>query len=603
MHIRVKSNRFYFIVGFLLLILLALLFFPRKIEHAVFIESDGKYSIFFVGDKRVKYKTGQINFEKFSVINFKYNAFKSYGFTKVDPVQERVMHKREDQYDLEISGPKALSKKAHYYLIDKNGNINYSSSSKLIVGKNNVRIYKNKKNELTTFIMTPMDYSTIRVAISTTNFKDLYHKEIEITAKSNLKVYSRRENYSNSISENTILHIEFLDGKIKLTTNDLSKVFSNRLYIEGDGLAVTSIKRLTDNSMTPIYNGVLEITADSSKSGLLMINEVNLENYLKKVVPSEMPASSALETLKAQAIAARTYAISDMLANRFAQYGYHVDDSQNSQVYNNIKEEPKTTEAVNATKGLIATYQGLPIDAKYYSTSAGTGANYREIYFKADGSSDNKPYLTYSSYILGNFTLPSSEEEWLGFYKRKDISALDSSYPLFRWKVNYPAEDLTKTLSKTLSEIHSRSASFMTIKVDNKEVSNLPELNNLKEIKILKRGEGGNVITISYIFENAEVQLSGDGNIRPSIKCLDEYAEKPIFLYDAKDKARSNFGSLPSSFFAVEKKDNNFIIYGGGFGHGVGMSQYGAVEMGKKGEKYDTILNTFYKGITIESIY
>lgn len=603
MRIRVKSNRFYFIVAFLVSILFAVLFWPRKIEHAVLIESDGKHSIFFVGDKRVKYKTGNINIEKFSVINFKRNVFKTYGFTKVDAMQERVMYKAENEYDLEISGPKALSEKAHYYQIDSKGNINYSSSSKLIVGKNNVRVYKNKKDQLTTFIMTPMDYSTIRVAISNTEFKKVYHENIEITAKSSLKIYSKREDYSTSIPENTTLHIELVNGKIKLTMNGLSRDFSNRLYIEGDGVAVTSIKRQVDKSMTPVYTGVLEITAASSNSALLMINEVNLENYLTKVVPSEMPSSSALEALKAQSIAARTYAISDMLANRFAKYGYHVDDSQSSQVYNNIAAEPRTTEAVNATKGLIATYNGSPIDAKYYSTSAGTGANYGEIYFRADGSTDNKPYLTYSSYISGSFTIPSSEEEWLNFYKRRDIKALDSSYPLFRWKVTYPAEALTTTLNRSLKEIKDRSEDFMSIKVDNKDVNSLPKLNNLKDIQVLKRGEAGNVISIKYIFENAEVQLSGDGNIRPSIKCSEDYAGVPIVLYNSQEKAIQNFGSIPSSFFGIEKKDDKFIIYGGGFGHGVGMSQYGAAEMGKKGEKYDSILNTFYKDITIESIY
>ena len=255
MRYRVKSNRFYFIVAFLVLILLSVLFWPRKIEHAILIESDGKRSTFFVGDKRVKYKTGNIDFEKFSVINFKRNIFKCYGFTKVDPMQERVMSKAEDQYDLEISGPKSLNKEAHYYQIDPKGNINYSAPSKLIVGKNNVRIYKNKKDQLTTFIMTPVDYSTIRVGISTTDFKDLYHKNIDINAKSSLKVYSKRENYSTSIPENTALHIEFVDKKIKLTINGLSREFSNRLYIEGEGLELASVKRKSDNSMIPVYNG------------------------------------------------------------------------------------------------------------------------------------------------------------------------------------------------------------------------------------------------------------------------------------------------------------------------------------------------------------
>ncbi|WP_163194858.1 SpoIID/LytB domain-containing protein [Clostridium thermarum] len=603
MAIRVKSNRFYFIVAILLTSLLTILFWPRKIQHAVLVECDGKTSTFFVGERLLKYRTGSINFEKYSVLNFKRNAFKVYGFSKVDAMQERVMYKTENSYDLEVSGLKKVNEEAHYYQIDKDNKISYSYASKLIVGKSNLKIYKNKKDELKTFIMTPLDYSTIRVAISTDNFDSVYHNKIKLTARSPLKIYSKREDYSTVVPAETLISLDPTDGKIKLTINDLSREFSSRLYIEGDEIAVNSLKRLDDKTMTPVYSGIMEITP--AASDLLMINEVDLEEYLTKVVPSEMPASSPLEALKCQAIAARTYAISDMLANRFAKEGYHVDDSQKSQVYNNIQAHPSTTEAVMATKGIIMTSEGMPIDAKYYSTSSGTGANYNEIYFRADGTSDPRPYLKYSSYITDDFKLPSTEEEWLDFYTRKDIRAYDSSYPYFRWNIVYPTEALSKTLNKTLETLYSKESAreFLTIKVDGKPYETLPTLTKLKDIKILRRGEAGNVITISYIFENAEVEVSGDGNIRPSIKCSEEYAGMPITVLGAKGKALTNVNSLPSSFFAIKKDGENFIIYGGGFGHGVGMSQYGAVELGKQGMSFETILGTFYKDVKLEQIY
>lgn len=603
MSIRVKSNRFYYIVAVLVFILLLVLFWPRRVEHAVLVESNGKTSTFFIGEKLFKYKTGTIDFERFSVLNFKRNAFKVYGFTKVDAIQERVMYKTDDSYDLEVSGLKKVNPTAFYYEVDKNNNISLSSANKVIVGKSNLRSFKNKKDQLTTFLITPLDYSTMRVAISTNNFESVYHDKIELSAKSPLKIYSKREEYSASVPELTSVTLELSKGKIKLTINELSREFSNRLYIEGDAIAVNSIKRLDNKTMTPVYNGVMEIS--SAASALLMINEVNMENYLTKVVPSEMPSNSALEALKCQAIAARTYAISDMLANRFAKEGYHVDDSQRSQVYNNIQEQPKTTEAVKATKGIIMTFEGTPIDAKYYSTSSGLGANYSDIYFRADGTSDYRPYLRYSSYITGDFIRPSSEEEWLEFYKKKDLPAPESSYPYFRWKVTYPAEALTRTLNKTLQSLYSKenARGFLTIKPEDKTKADMPTLINLQDIKVLKRGEGGNVITVSYVFENAEVEVSGDGNIRHSIKCSEEYAGIPISVVGTNGKPITNVSSLPSSFFSVVKEGSNFILYGGGFGHGVGMSQYGAVEMGKKGMDYETILNTFYKDIKLEQIY
>lgn len=607
MKIRVKNNRFYFfasgLLSILLLIIIIALFFPHRVENAVLIASNGKTSTFFVEDKQRKFKTSAPGIEKYSVVNFKYNAFKVYGFTEVKPIQERVMSKQENSYELEVSGTQKLAARAYYYSIDKNNSISLSSSSKLIVGKSNVRLYKNKKGLLSTFIMTPMDYSTLRVAISTNGFESVYHNKIQIKAESPLKVYSKIEGYSTEVPEKTMLTLECKNGKTQFSINNLSKDFSKRLYIEGNFMAVSSLKRLDNKTMTPVYSGVLEITPE--EKGLLMINEVDLENYLTKVVPSEMPSNSSPEALKCQAIAARTYALSDMLANRFASAGYYVDDSTRSQVYNNIYAQPSTSEAVKSTKGMIMTYKGLPIDAKYYSTSAGTGAAYSDIYFNADGTSDDRPYLKFCSYLGDDVSLPESEEQWLQFYKDKSISAADSTSPYFRWRVTYPSDALTKALNKSLKEINDSQtrSKFMTVKVSGKTVSSLPEPGSLKDIKVLKRGKAGNVIKLSFVFEKAEVELSGDSNIRYSIKCSQEYAGAPVNLIKSNGKASSNFGSIPSSFFSVEKNANNFFIYGGGYGHGVGMSQYGAMEMAKKGMDYEAILNTFYKDITIDQLY
>ncbi|MDP4091044.1 MAG: SpoIID/LytB domain-containing protein [Bacillota bacterium] len=606
MKVKVVNNRFYFIVAGLLILLFILLFLlllPRTVENAVLIGTNNGTSTFFIGDKQKKFKTGSLNLEKFSVVNFKYNAFKVYGFTEAKAIQERVMLKKGDSYELEVSGDQKLAAKAWYYSIDKNNSISLSSNSKLIVGKNNVRLYKNKKGLLSTVIMTPMDYSTLRVAISTNGFESVYHDKIEIKAQSPLKVYSKTEDYSSEVPEKAVLTFEYSDGKTRLSINNLSKDFSKRLYIEGSFIAVSSLKRLDNKTMTPVYSGVMEITPQDK--GLLMINEVGLEDYLTRVVPSEMPSTSSPEALKAQAVAARTYALSDMLANRFAASGYHVDDSTKSQVYNNIYAQPSTNEAVKATKGMIMTYNGLPIDAKYYSTSAGTGAAYGDIFMNADGTSDNEPYLQFASYLEENTPLPEGEEQWLEFYKNKNIPALDSDSQYFRWKATCPSDILTKVLQKSLKELYDSETrkGYITINAGGKTVKSFPELGTLQDIKVLKRGKAGNIIRLSYKFENAEVELLGDSSIRYSIKLSKEYAGTPVTLVMSKGKSSANFSSIPSSFFSFEKQDSNFVLYGGGYGHGVGMSQSAAMSMGKKGVDFETILNTFYKDIKIEQIY
>ena len=115
------------------------------------------------------------------------------------------------------------------------------------------------------------------------------------------------------------------------------------------------------------------IEVKAEEGGLVLINELYLEDYLKKVVPSEMPASYEKEALKAQAVCARTYAYRQIQGNAYGQYGAHVDDSTNFQVYNNISTSERTDQAVNETCGQMLFYNDKPIEAFYYSTSCGHG--------------------------------------------------------------------------------------------------------------------------------------------------------------------------------------------------------------------------------------
>ena len=88
-----------------------------------------------------------------------------------------------------------------------------------------------------------------------------------------------------------------------------------------------------------------------------------------------MPASYEKEALKAQAVCARTYAYRQIQGNAYGQYGAHVDDSTNFQVYNNISTSERTDQAVNETCGQMLFYNDKPIEAFYYSTSCGHGAD------------------------------------------------------------------------------------------------------------------------------------------------------------------------------------------------------------------------------------
>ncbi len=163
-----------------------------------------------------------------------------------------------------------------------------------------------------------------------------------------------------------------VNGKQRVKTVNPIRLVGNGYYIR-----IVGLKRA--HTTTPMYRGIMEVKPSrTSSKGIRVINEIYLEDYLKQVVPSEMPQSFGVEALKAQAVAARTYALSDYLKFRYKKEGFHVKDTTESQVYNNQKENEDANAAINATKGKVMIYKDKPVDAKYFSTSGGfmEAANY-----------------------------------------------------------------------------------------------------------------------------------------------------------------------------------------------------------------------------------
>jgi stage II sporulation protein D len=151
------------------------------------------------------------------------------------------------------------------------------------------------------------------------------------------------------------------------------------------------------------YRGKIEVFANSSGS-LTVVNVVSMEDYVKGVVPNELPPGSfpALEALKAQAVAARTYAVKNI--GQFASEGFDLLPTTRSQVYRGYgSEQPLSSRAVDETRGIVATYQGEPINALYTSTcggrteDAGNIFNHPEPYLRGrecslEGQSEFTPF-------------------------------------------------------------------------------------------------------------------------------------------------------------------------------------------------------------------
>lgn len=362
-------------------------------------------------------------------------------------------------------------------------------------------------------------------------------------------------------------------------------------------------------TVNPEYPGKLELSVREGR--IAVVNDVGMETYLERVVPSEMPDSFHPEALKAQSVAARTYALSRIMApperNRWKALGADVDDSVAEQVYNNIPTSAKTSAAVNATRGQVLLYQGQPITTNYASTTAGFSANIQEVWPERDPV----PYLISRPQTQPEAPTPTDEAGWLVFFKNRDATGFfDGGSSLWRWKVSLTREELEAIISKALPERLRASPTF--VKTLAGTVPETPDfsIGKLKNLKVARRVAGGFVVALEVEGTNGVWQIERESNVRLLLRPSKTYSGKDtdIILERVGDRTSANFASLPAATFSWEQERDTggdlvrITFWGGGFGHGVGMSQFGADGMGKLGQTHTQILDHFYPGAELRTL-
>ena len=291
-----------------------------------------------------------------------------------------------------------------------------------------------------------------------------------------------------------------------------------------------------------------------------------------------MPVRFGLEALKAQAVAARNY----VLTPRTQAYKeFNVVDSVASQVYFGVNTEADlATRAVMETDGIVALYNNEPILALYSSTAGG----YTESYSYAFSDpltkmfpAMNKPYLV-AVPDKKEFKSLENEEDAKKFYETK-IPAFDIESPYYRWQKEWAVGELENVLKSTM--IAQSKTGFI-----HPAFKQGDDLGKIKDIKVMKRGTSGKVVELELMTSKGCYRIAKELVIRR------------VFQKDGI--------SLPSANVVFEKKLDNYgnvtdiVAYGGGFGHGVGMSQYGAGYMATKlNQPYYNILRHYYTGINL----
>lgn len=568
--------------------------------YAFAIEGEnGQVSVFTGGVERVfntDLNMSAINFG--DIVSLQINQGSALSYTLYNEIIENTTIERVTDSFIELFGIGRIPINENIAVYNKVGRISFKSLRNLIVGTSISNFVMDEEKIVAAIINERPIPNYLRVALNTTGFLSLIHDYIRITSDTYFTV---TDTETRTYEPGQIAEFR--------TENDIN---GYRAYISpklGGTLQVLSITRQWPGGQSPIYNGNMEIAWEGN--GFSLINIVSLEEYLKAVVPSEMPSNFGLEASMIQAVTARSYAYNQFLANRQAAIGANVEDSVMSQVYNNIPANEISKQAVENTRGQVLAYNGNIISANFFSTSAGVTANNGEVWATKNRlPSPTRPYLrSVRQYLNNDFLDLSIEEIARAFFNERNIDAYDDLSPWFRWNTTMTANQVTDSINSRLNERYNASSSLIkTLQEDGTFRSRpITTIGQLVNIYVKSRGEGGNIMELVVEGTENTVLIITELNIRMLLAPRSE--GEAIILNRWDGSQLSNFSMMPSSFFSMERLTNEVgeILYvrfiGGGFGHGVGMSQYGARGMLARGYNYLEILLHFYKGAEITTVF
>ncbi|HMG19662.1 MAG TPA: SpoIID/LytB domain-containing protein, partial [Kofleriaceae bacterium] len=328
----------------------------------------------------------------------------------------------------------------------------------------------------------------------------------------------------------------------------------------GETLAVADVPTGTGGSQLETgsedrrYWGAVYATLDRD-GALVVANAVSEDKLLAGLVPAEMYPDAPAEALAAQAIAARTELL-QKIGRRNLTDPFLLCSTQQCQVYAGAgKEDPRTTRAIEATRGIVLLRNGGGmIDVRYSASCGGHGEDNDAIWGgEPDPSLRGKPDATTGGMSrvtddsIGAF-LDGGRDAWCNQGRL--------GKPKFRW---------TEKVSET--ELTARIA------------TEHPEVGRVRRLVARQRGVSGRIGVLAIEGDKASAEVSGDLHIRRLL------------------------GGLKSTLFEVTRQGDSFVFRGAGFGHGVGMCQMGAIGMAAAGRSHAQILAHYYRGSHLHRLY
>ena len=376
------------------------------------------------------------------------------------------------------------------------------------------------------------------------------------------------------------------------------KAVESNLSVNGQKRNQLSLEKTSNNStffLEPITAGrgfhwqkKIDISVDGSlrvmviSESLFIVNEIGLESYLMSVATSEMSGECPISLLEAQTIAARSWIIASE-EQKHKELGIDACNDDCCQRYQGTKNISDSAQlAVNKTRGIFVTYNDEICDTRYSKSCGGISENNENVwgdvpkeYLRSifDNKRNNSIDLSYKNELQNWFLKPQesycNNEHVNKNELKKYLGSVDEEREYFRWQISYSHKELTKIINDKLDE------SFDSI------VALIP----------LKRGDSGRITKLA---------ISGKKN--DSLHKLVLYNE-----YDIRDALHPKF--LYSSAFIINANSNTLsdvekvTLSGGGWGHGVGLCQIGALGMSLNGKSSKEILKHYFSSIKIERFY
>ncbi|HHV59575.1 MAG TPA: SpoIID/LytB domain-containing protein [Clostridiaceae bacterium] len=348
------------------------------------------------------------------------------------------------------------------------------------------------------------------------------------------------------------------------------------MFVYSSGSGALQIRPQSENNPYKLtlnnsnYRGYLEVRRFWD-SDMTVINILPFEEYLYGVVPIEMGYNSPIEALKAQAVAARTYAAATL--GKYSKWYFDLCNSMNTQVYKGYdSEKPSTNQAVDETRGKVLTYNGQLINAFYFSTSGGKTEDYINVW--------------------GNYEIP--------YLKSVDDSYEPESAQYRNWEVTLTLAQIKQYVGSDIGDITNVAATRYS---DSGRVIELV-VTGTKGRKVYKKDECRTIFGL----RSQMYTISSDGQkvyitgvvYSPEINTLDnKYIVTSTGTGLLSGSSISIIGA-DGKIVSISNTSQSYKFIGHGWGHGLGMSQEGAKGMANAGFNFQEILQYYYTGAVVQ---